>query len=75
MAKMNRELMKADIDPEGELPDHLIPILRYLGQTAQPLPELVEVLDPAIQRMIGGLRSADPTNPYLDLFESAQVHV
>lgn len=73
MSKMNRELMKMEINPEGELPDHLIPILRYLGLTDQPLPELLEVLEPAVQRMIAGLRSADPSNPYLDLFEAVQV--
>lgn len=73
MSKMNRELVNWDIDLEGELPDHLIPALRYLGRSDQPLPELIEVINPAVQRMISALRSADPSNPYLDLFEAVQT--
>jgi nitrate reductase molybdenum cofactor assembly chaperone NarJ/NarW len=72
LSKMNRELMETGIDTQGELPDHLIPVLRYLGQAPEPLPELVEVLDPAIQRITAGLRKADSDNPYLDLLEAAQ---
>lgn len=72
LSKMNRELMDAGVDTQGELPDHLIPVLRYLGQATEPLPELVEVLDPAIQRITTGLRKADPGNPYLDLLVAAQ---
>ncbi len=71
MAKMNRKLMETGVDPEGELPDHLAPVLRYLGQTQEPLPELVEILNPAVQRMLAVLSKADPANPYLDLFEAA----
>ena len=72
LSKMNRELLENGIDLQGELPDHLIPVLRYLGQVSEPLPELIEVLGPAVQRMTAGLRKADPDNPYLDLFEAVQ---
>jgi nitrate reductase delta subunit len=72
LSKMNRALMENEIDAQGDLPDHLIPVLRYLGRAEQPLPELVEALGPAMQRMIAGLRKADPANPYLDLFEAVQ---
>lgn len=72
LSKMNRALIEAGIDTQGELPDHLIPVLRYLGQAPDPLPELVEVLDPAIQRITAGLRKADSDNPYLDLLAAAQ---
>lgn len=73
MSRMNRALIDAGIATEGELPDHLIPVLRYLGQVAEPLPELVEVLFPALERMQAGLRKVDATNPYLDLLEAAQL--
>lgn len=72
LSKMNRTLMEAGIDLQGELPDHLIPVLRYLGQISQPLPDLIEVLAPAMQRMTKELRKADPGNPYLDLFEAVE---
>ena len=55
---------------DGELPDHLIPILRYLDLTSQPLPELVDVLEPAVQRMLSGLRQAEASNPYTHLLEA-----
>ena len=69
LSKMSGEVMENDIDADGELPDHLIPVLRYLAQAAQPLPELLTVIEPAVQRIIAALRQADSHNPYLDLFE------
>ncbi len=72
LAMMSREVQDAGIDTEGELPDHLIPVLRYLGKATQPIPELIEVLDPALQRMQAALRKADPGNPYIDLLEAVQ---
>ena len=75
LAKMNGALMWARIDTDGELPDHLIPVFRYLALVPDPLPELVEVLDPALQRMTGALRKADANNPYSHLMEAAQVVV
>jgi nitrate reductase delta subunit len=78
MAKLNRAMYELDVDPEGELPDHLVPILRYLNATDQPIPELIEQLEPALQRMIKILRKKDKDNPYLSLFkavlEVAQSH-
>jgi nitrate reductase delta subunit len=71
-------MYEVDVDPEGELPDHLVPILRYLNATDQPIPELIEQLEPALQRMIKILRKKDKDNPYLSLFkavlEVAQSH-
>lgn len=72
LSKMNRELMEADIDSENELPDHLIPVLRYLAVAPAPLAELVALMDPAIQRMRAALGKADSDNPYLYLLEAAQ---
>ncbi|MEJ2707572.1 MAG: hypothetical protein P8074_08165 [Anaerolineales bacterium] len=70
LASLNQAYQPLDIDLDGELPDHIVPILRYLEAEPQPIPELVEVLEPSIKRMAGILRKADPQNPYLDLFEA-----
>ncbi|OJX38221.1 MAG: hypothetical protein BGO78_09380 [Chloroflexi bacterium 44-23] len=72
LSKMNRNLIENEIDLQGELPDHIIPILRYLGKVTQPLPDLIEVFAPALKRMTSGLRKADSGNPYIDLFEAVQ---
>lgn len=73
MAKMNRALALADVEPDGELPDHLAPILRYLAATPDPLPEVVEVLGPALGRMIEALRKAESDNPYVSLLQAVQA--
>lgn len=75
LSKMNAVLMQAGIDLDGELPDHLTPVFRYLALIQDPLPELTEVIAPALQRMAAALRGADASNPYLDVFEAAQVLV
>lgn len=69
LARMNREIGESGIDPDGELPDHLIPVLRYLAAASSPLPELMEVMAPAVQRMSAALRQADTANPYLFLLD------
>lgn len=73
LAALNHELTAADVDTEGELPDHLIPVLRYLGRAQSPLPELVEILEPVMARLISVLHKSDPDNPYLDLFHAVQA--
>jgi nitrate reductase delta subunit len=70
MAQLNRAMSETDIDLEGELPDHLIPILRYLDTTPQPLPALVEILGPAVQAMRKTLHKSEPENPYNQLFDA-----
>lgn len=70
MALMNRELNEYDIDLDGELPDHLVPVLRYLAVAPQPAPELVEILPPALQRMRAVLAKSDPGNPYIHLVDA-----
>ena len=71
MSKLNRQMYELDIDPAGELPDHMVPVLRYLGAADAPLPELMENFEPAVERMIGILREKDRRNPYISLFEAA----
>jgi len=75
MSKLNRAMAELDIDPEGELPDHLVPILRYLAVTDQPIPELIENFETAVQRMIAILREKDKENPYVHVFEAAKSTV
>lgn len=72
MARMSRVLMETGVDADGELPDHLAPVLRYLARTDEPLPELIQILTPAVQRILAVLRSADPGNPYIDLLEGVR---
>lgn len=73
MAQMNRALAEAGIDREGELPDYLGACLRYLAAAPQPLPELVEVFGPAVDRMQKGLSEAQPDSPYLQLLRAARA--
>jgi nitrate reductase delta subunit len=71
LSKMNRALMEADIDSENELPDHLIPVLRYLAVAPAPVAELLAILEPALRRMLETLRKADAENPYLFVLDAA----
>lgn len=67
MSMMNRAIEANQIDSEGELPDHLIPVLRLMDQLDEPFPELEEVLAPAVARIHAALIKADPENPYVGL--------
>ena len=58
-------------DPEGALPDHLVPVLRYLAVADQPVPALVENFTAAVTRMVSLLRERDKGNPYILLLEAA----
>jgi nitrate reductase delta subunit len=67
LAAMNRAEHEAGIDAEGELADHLDPVLRYLGHVDEPLAELTEVVGPAVAKMHKALKKAEPSNPYVHL--------
>jgi nitrate reductase molybdenum cofactor assembly chaperone NarJ/NarW len=73
LAAMSRALAVAGIPTDGELPDHLAPVLRYLGAVAEPLPELAQHLGPALAHIEVGLRKADAGNPYLHLLAAVQA--
>ena len=73
MAQMNRALAAAGVDTDGELPDHLTPTLRLLAVSAEPPPEMVEALGPALQRMLTALRAAESDNPYVSLLLAVQA--
>ena len=70
MSNLNHEMKALNLDLEGELPDHLRPILLYLEASPTPLPELIEVLDRAIKSMQKTLKKVEADNPYLLLFEA-----
>ncbi len=71
MAKLSRAMFELGVTTEGELPDHLVPILRYLDATDQPIPDLVENYKNGVSRMASILREKDKGNPYIHLFEAA----
>ena len=73
LSQMNRALWEIAVDAAGELPDHLIPVLRYLAASPAPLPELTEILQPALKRMHAALHTADPHNPYTSLLEAVSL--
>ncbi|MGI9647143.1 MAG: nitrate reductase molybdenum cofactor assembly chaperone [Acidimicrobiia bacterium] len=72
LASMNRAEFEAGIDPDGELADHLDPVLRYLGRVEEPLAELTEVVGPAVAKMHKALKKAEPKNPYNHLLAATR---
>jgi nitrate reductase delta subunit len=81
MAELNAAYTELGIDTAGEIPDHLIPVLRYLAQVTTdappsasqaPLPELLPLLEPALHQMIHTLKTLEPKNPYLLLLEATR---
>ncbi len=71
MADLARELAAAGVATEGELPDHLMPVLRYLDTVPAPLGDLIEVLPQALARMRRDLADAEKSNPYLHVLDAA----
>ncbi|MCX7783520.1 MAG: nitrate reductase [Meiothermus sp.] len=72
MAELNAEYLRLGIDMAGEIPDHLIPVLRYLGVAEKSLPELLQLLGPALHQILHTLKTLEPGNPYLLLLEATQ---
>lgn len=75
MAELNREYTRLGVDGSNEIPDHLIPVLRYLAVTDEPLPELLQLLQPALGQIHHTLKTLEPKNPYLMLLEATQEAV
>jgi len=73
MARLLEAMRDVDVYPNGELPDHLDPILRYLAATDEPIPELKPVLVPAVTKMEKTLKKADSKNPYLRVLTAARI--
>ncbi len=55
---------EAGVDRDGELPDHLDPVARYLAAAYEPDPRLVELFPNAINKMQKALKAAEKGNPY-----------
>ena len=75
MAELNREMASLGVDLDGELPDHLAPILRYLEATDSPHEELVDVLPKAVAAMTKELKKSDADNPYRHPLAAARAQV
>ena len=71
MADLNAAMNEASVDLEGELPDHIAPILRYIAVTAEPQADLIEVLPETVATMAKTLARAAAKNPYRHLLGAA----
>ena len=73
MADIQGAMRSVGVDPHGELPDHIEPILRYLAATDQPIDSLRPVLVPAITKMEKTLKKEDSKNPYVHVLVAACI--
>jgi len=73
MARLQGAMFAVGVDPEGELPDHLEPILRYLSVTDEPMSDLKPILVPAVTKMEKTLKKADSKNPYLHVLTATRL--
>ena len=73
MARLQEAMYGVGVHPNGELPDHLDPILRYLAATDQPLDDLKPVLVPAVTKMEKTLKKADAKSPYVHVLTAARI--
>ncbi|MHB1343550.1 MAG: nitrate reductase molybdenum cofactor assembly chaperone [Thermoleophilia bacterium] len=73
LVEMARRLSERGVDLEGELPDHLVPVLRYLATSpdaaVDQTPLLDQALAPALAAIIRSLRSSAEDNPYVHVLE------
>ena len=72
MSQLIRAMREEHINLEGELPDHLVPVMEYLDAASEPMPELLSVLDKAVASMQSALRKKDKNNPYLHVFNAVR---
>ncbi len=73
MAEIQGAMWEVGVDPGGELPDHLDPIMRYLAATDDPVESLAPILVPAIVKMEKTLKKADSKNPYVHVLAAARI--
>jgi nitrate reductase delta subunit len=69
MAALQQAYTEAGIELEGELPDHLVPVLHYLDVSTAPIPELTEAFVTAVEKMAVQLGKRDKENPYLHILK------
>jgi nitrate reductase delta subunit len=70
MAKLGSAMRALGIDLDGELPDHLVPLLRYLDRASDPITELNPIMELALRSIHNRLKKADPNSIYLGLLEA-----
>lgn len=73
LADLVRAQADAGITHDGELPDHLDPVLRYLAAVDEPLPAVVGALPVASDRLHQTLKSIERGNPYVDLLHALRL--
>lgn len=72
MAELSRAMSDAGVDTGGELPDHLVPVLRLLDSGAARPAELDGILPDAVGAMRSELARNDRRNPYLHVFDASR---
>lgn len=67
MVWMRDQLRVHDVPETGELPDHLVHVLRVLGRMDDEEAQrfATEAVTPTLERMVGSVK--DPANPFRDL--------
>ncbi|GAB4248251.1 MAG: hypothetical protein Kow00129_08980 [Thermoleophilia bacterium] len=70
LALLAPQLDAAEVDRDGELPDHLVPVLQYLDRAASPSETLLEIAPSAVRKMVQALRKRQTDNPYAPLLEA-----
>jgi nitrate reductase delta subunit len=75
MVDVQAAQVAAGVDLHGELPDHIEPILRYLGACDDPLSDLVDIMPDAIAEMRKDLKKRERENPYRHLLAAAAAAV
>jgi nitrate reductase delta subunit len=73
MAELAGSMRELGVDLEGELPDHLAPVLRLLE--ARPSPDLAATVAAAVEKMGKELARAEAQNPYRHLLAAARLAV
>lgn len=71
LVEMQAAVAAAGVDRDGEVADHLVPVLRYLDAESRPLPRLLDALGPALRSLHRSLEASQPPNPYRHLFFAA----
>lgn len=69
MATLARAQKVAGVDPAGELPDHLVPVLLYLAAVTDPLPQVLEILPGAVEKIRRAVEDLAPGSPYLAVLD------
>ena len=75
MAAMKVAQDEVGIERDGELPDHLDPVSRYLAAAYEPDPGLVELFPTAIEKMQKTLKAAEKRNPYRHILRALEEAV